>query len=132
MIDERGSSADNALPRTMKRLQILLLSGFDRNESHRRAQSGFVNSLRVRRIVLGPFHERLHKPGIDQQDPAAVCKKLPTPVVRAGARLHGDGFRTQFLDCLEQFGAADLTRDDNAVVIDAMTVKRPLPEIDGE
>jgi hypothetical protein len=64
MIDKRGSSVDNALPRTMKRLQILLLSGFDRNEPHRRARSGFVNSFCIRRVVLGPFDEGLHKPGI--------------------------------------------------------------------
>jgi hypothetical protein len=38
----------------------------------------------------------------------------------------------QFLDRLKQFGAAPLTRNDNALVTDAVAVKRALPEIDGE
>jgi hypothetical protein len=132
MVDERGSSADNALPRTMKRLQILLLSGFDRNEPHCRARSGFVNSLCIRRVVLGPFDEGLHEPWIDQKNPTTIGKKAPAPMVRAGARLHRNSLRSQFLDRFKQFGAARLTRNDNAIVIDAMAVKRALPEIDGK
>ena len=116
----------------MKRLQILLLSGFDRNEPHRRSQSGFVNSLRIRRIVLGPLHEGLHETRIDQQDPVAIGQKASAPKMCARASLHGDGFRTQFLDRLKQFGAARLTRNDNAILIDAVAVKRALPEVDGE
>ena len=132
MVNERCSRADHAFPRAMKRLQILLLSGFDRNEPHRRSQSGFVNSLRIRRIVLGPLHEGLHETRIDQQDPVAIGQKASAPKMCARASLHGDGFRTQFLDRLKQFGAARLTRNDNAILIDAVAVKRALPEVDGE
>jgi hypothetical protein len=53
-------------------------------------------------------------------------------MVRAGARLHRNSLRSQFLDRFKQFGAARLTRNDNAIVIDAMAVKRALPEIDGK
>ena len=116
----------------MKRLQILLLGGFDRDEPHRRAQSGFVNSLCVRRVVLGSFDERLHKARIDQQNSTAIGQKAPAPKMRAGASFHGDGFWSEFLDRLEQFGAAHLARKDHPIAVDAMTVKRALPEIDGE
>ena len=132
MVDERGSSADNALPRTMKRLQILLLSGFDRNEPHRRAQSGFVNSLCIRRVVLGSFDEGLHKPWIDQQHLTAIGQKAAAPEMRAGAGLHGDGFWSEVLDRLEQFGPANLARKDHPVAVDSVTVKRALTEIYGE
>src|ERR1700677_1185870 len=101
MIDERSAGADNALPCTMKRLQILLLGGFDRNEPHRRTQSGFVNALRTRRVVLGPLHERLHESRIDQQDPVAIGKKAPAPKMCAGASLHSDRLWSEFVDRLE-------------------------------
>ena len=116
----------------MKRLQVLLLGGFDRDESHCRAQGGFINGLCVRRVVLGSLHERLHKPGIDQQNPASIGQKAPTPEMGAGASFHSDSFRSEFLDRLEQLGAAHLPRKDNPIAVDAMTVKRALPEIDGE
>src|SRR5277367_3402236 len=132
MIDERSSGADNALPRTMKRLQILLLRGFDRNEPHRRTQSRFEYSLCIRGIILGPLHERLHKSRINQQNLTAIGQKAAAPEMRAGAGLHGDGFRSEFLDRLDQFGAADLARKNHPVAVDSVTVKRALPEIDGE
>src|SRR6185312_8172233 len=132
VVDKRSPSADNALPRSMKRLQILLLSGFDRNESHRRAKRGFIDSLCVRRVVLGSLHERLHKPGIDQQDSASIGQQASTPEMGAGASLHGNGFRSGFLDRLKQLGAAHLPRKDYPIAVNAVTVKRALPEIDGE
>ena len=132
MIDERSSSADNALPCTMKGLQILLLDGFDRNEPHRRTQSGFVNSLCIRRIVLGPLYEGLHKSRIDQQNPTVIGKKEPAPKMCAGASFHGDGFRSELLDRLEQLAAAHLARKDHPIAVNSVTVKRTLAEIDGE
>ena len=132
MIDECSSGADNALPCAMKGLQILLLGGFDRNEPHRRAQSGFVNSLCIRRIVLGSLDEGLHKTRIDQQNLTAIGQKAPAPKMCAGAGLHGDGFRSEFLDRLDQFGAANLARKNHPIAVDSVTVKRALPEIDGE
>src|ERR1700722_19045109 len=132
MIDERGSSADNALPRTMKRLQILLLSRFDRNASHRRAPRRLITSICVRGILLGPLLERLHKSRIDQQNLTAIGQKAAAPEMRAGAGLHGDGFRSEVLDRLEQFGPANLARKDHPVAVDSVTVKRALPEIDSK
>ena len=120
------------LPCAMKRLQILLLGGLDRHEPHRRPQSGFVNSLGIRRIVLGSFDEGLHKPGIDQQDPAVIGKKTPAPIMRAGASFHDDGFRTQLLNGLKKSRATDLTRNDHAISINAMAVERALTEIDSK
>ena len=113
-------------------MQILLLGGFDRYESHRRAQRGFIDCLCVRRVVLGSLHERLHKPGIDQQDSASFGQQAPTPEMGAGASFNSDGFWSKFLDRLKQLGAAHLTRKDHSIAVDAMTVKRPLPKIDGE
>jgi len=116
----------------MERLQILLFGRFDRNEAHRRAQSCFINSLCIRRIVLGSLDERLHKTRIDQQNPMAISKKAPTPIVRAGAGLHRNGLRSQFLDRLEQFGSTRLARNDHAIAIDAMAVKRAFSKINSK
>src|SRR6202789_1689822 len=132
MIDECSSGADNALPCAMKGLQILLLGGFDRDEPHCRAQCGFVNSFCIRRIVLGPLDERLHETRIDQQNLMPIGQKVPAPKMCAGAGLHGDGFRSEVLDRLEQFGPANLARKDHPVAVDSVTVKRALPEIDSE
>ena len=109
-----------------------MLGGFDRNEPHRRTQSGFVNSLRIRRIVLGPLHEGLHESRIDQQDPVAIGKKAPAPKMCAGASLHSDRFWREFVDRLEQLEAARFARNDHAIAVDAVTMKRALPEFDGE
>ena len=89
-------------------------------------------SFCIRRIVLGPLHERLHETRIDQQNLMAIGQKTPAPIMCAGAGLHCDGFRSEFLDRLDQFGAADLARKNHPIAVDSVTVKRALPEIDGE
>jgi hypothetical protein len=78
VIDERGSGVVNAIPYAMKRLQILLANGFDRNEAHRRTYRRLINRLRIRRIVLRPFDERLYEAWVDQSDGAAFGEETAT------------------------------------------------------
>ena len=108
MVDKGRSSTDDAITRAMKRLKILLFGRFDRHEAHRRAQSRFIDSFGIRRVVLGSFDEWLHEARIDQENPMARSKKAPTPIVRASARLHRDRLWSQFLDRLDQLGPTRL------------------------
>ena len=132
MVDKGCAGTDDAIPRAVKRLKILLFSRFDRHEAHRRAHSRFINSFGIRRVVLGSFDEWLHEARIDQENPMARGKKAPAPIVRAGASLHRDRLWSQFFDRLDQLRAARLARDDHAIVIDGMNVKRTFTEINSK
>ncbi len=56
-------------------------------------------------------------------------KKAPAPIVRAGASLHRDRLRSQLSDRLDQFEATRLARDDHAIAVDAMDMKRAFTKI---
>src|SRR5215471_3616383 len=115
---------------TMKRLQVLLVRRLHRYEAHRRTRRCFKNRLRVDRIVLRAFDERLHKTRIDEAHLAAGGEPASSPIMRAGAGLHRDCCRSQVADHFGQLRPADLPRQNYTVGIDAVNVERPLAEID--
>ena len=98
MIDQSRSLADQPVSGTMKRLQVLLVRRLHRYEAHCRTHRCFENRLRVDRIVLGAFDERLHKTRIDEAHLAAGGEPASSPIMRAGAGLHRDCRRPQVAD----------------------------------
>ena len=96
MVDERCSCADDALPRAMKRLQVLLLGGFDWDESHRRAQGGFDKSpLRPTASFLDPFTNGFTNQGLISRTRRPSARKRRPQIMGAGASFHSDGFRSE-------------------------------------
>ena len=94
MVDKGGSSTNDTLASTMKRLQVLLFDRFDRHKTHCRAQGCFVNCFGIRRVIFRSFDERLgcrkrlaarprgHDGTIGERvelDLAAFQKPLPAP-----------------------------------------------------
>ena len=68
LVQNMGSSGmgSGGLSHAVQALKILLLGRLHRDEAHRRPRGRIEDRLCVDGIVLGPAHERLDEPWVDQ------------------------------------------------------------------
>src|ERR1017187_10319527 len=83
LVDDRGSSRDQAVAHTMQRLQIQLVIRFDRHKSHVLAIHCLSNGLCIQEVVLVRLHKRPHELSRYQLHVMALFTQSTTKEVRA-------------------------------------------------
>src|SRR4051794_17664094 len=110
--------------------KVLAPKALDRPEAHGWPTGSFEDCLRVGRIVLGAAHEGSDEGGVDQTHSPTSSLEETTPMMSAPAGFHRDDPWIEAVDGGDQLCAADLARDDNAVILDAEHVERVLADVD--
>src|ERR1019366_2745839 len=67
LVDDRGSSCDQAITHTMQCLQIELVIGLDRHKSHVLAIHCLGNRFCIKEVVLVRLHKWLHELSRDER-----------------------------------------------------------------
>ena len=87
-VDRLRALAHQKIARVEQHRPCLLLFPLHRHKAHGRALRRLADRLRVRRVVLLPFHERLHVDRRDQPHIVAELHNLSAPMVSARTGLH--------------------------------------------
>ena len=66
MVDDGGSTGDEAITHTMHRLQVELVVGLDRNEAHVLPIDSFGDRFRIEEVVLVRLQLRLYELARDE------------------------------------------------------------------
>ena len=111
-------------------LDILLLDGFDRNETHAGTPHGFADRFSIVGVVLVSFDVGLHELWGDELDRVPQFTEPARPVVRTGTGFQPDQTGGQTLEELHHLTAPQLAAQERfAVTIDAVYLEDFLCQI---
>src|SRR6185437_11953870 len=108
LIDDAGSSLNEAISDTMNRLQIELIGSLDGYEPHCRTLNSFGDCLSVDVIVLLRFHKRSYELCRDKPQIMAIRNCFSRDMVSAAARLHANETRRSVRQKSEKLGPGKL------------------------